>query len=229
MILPYNVDVGLERWPIANWALIVVTCLVSLAAFPGLYGDAPLEIWVLSGDGPWSSDLSLIGSVFTHADIFHLLGNMIFLFVFGNAVNAKLGHSLYIACYLLMGAFASAASAAMSANALGLGASGAISGVTGMFIVFFPRNNVSVFYWFGVLVRGVAYISSWIVIGAYFAKDFVFELLFQTTGVSDGVGHAAHLGGTFAGLALASGLLLTDRVRSLESEENLLEKVGLLR
>ncbi|MEO1716986.1 MAG: rhomboid family intramembrane serine protease, partial [Planctomycetota bacterium] len=129
MIVPYSVDVPMERWPIANWCLMLATCATSFVAFPAMTGGAPIESWMLYGADPWDSELAVLGSVMTHADLSHLVGNMIFLFVFGNAVNAKLGHSMFIALYFIFGAISSVASA-MFSDVPGLGASGAIAGIT---------------------------------------------------------------------------------------------------
>lgn len=221
MILPYNVDVPMERWPLANWALIVFTSLVSIDSFDVMLGGEPVQRWMLSGAGPWLTDAGLLGAVLTHADPVHLIGNMIFLFVFGNAVNAKLGHGLFLASYFLLGVLASYAHMLVSEGP-GLGASGAIAGITGMFIVLFPRNNVSVFYWFYRLV-GSFQISAWVVIGFYFAKDVLFQVLMSTSGLDASVGFMAHIGGTVCGALLVSMLLLGDRVRPSEHEVTMLE------
>lgn len=222
MIIPYSVDVPMERWPITNWVIMAITCMVSFYAFDAMSGQAPLESWMLFGGGDWATDLGMLGSIMTHADIMHLVGNMVFLFVFGNAVNAKLGHMLYLTLYFVFGIVACLVPSVVS-DRPGLGASGAISGVTGMFIVLFPKNNVSVFYWFGIRWIGVWVVSSWIVIGLYFAKDLAFFALEQSTGVESGVGLLAHLSGTLAGLVAASLLLITDRIRPSRGEVTLLE------
>lgn len=225
MILPYTVDVPMERWPISNWVLIVATCLVSFYAFGAMLGDEDIESWMMFGSGYWNSDLGLLGSVMTHADIMHLVGNMIFLFVFGNAVSAKLGHTMFLSLYFIVGAVSGLASS-MFSDVPGLGASGAISGVTGMFIVLFPRNNVSVFYWFGIRFHGVWVVSSWVAIGFYFAKDVLFYIIEQSSGASFGIGFIAHISGTLTGAALAMILLLTDRIRPSRGEQTLVDLWG---
>lgn len=229
MIIPYAVDVPMERWPIANWCLMGVTCITSFVAFPAMFGSAPVESWMLYGSGVWRTDLGLIGSVMTHADPGHLLGNMLFLFVFGNSVNAKLGHTMFLALYFVFGAISGLVSSWVS-DVPGLGASGAIYGMAGMFFVFYPKNTVSMFYFFWLGVRvfsGTWAIPSWVVIGLYVAWDVVGLVVEQSTGVSSGVGLVAHISGALAGGAAAVGLLLADRVRATTAEETLLEVVGL--
>ncbi|MEL6797658.1 MAG: rhomboid family intramembrane serine protease [Planctomycetota bacterium] len=223
--MPYSVDVPMERWPFANWCLMLATCVTSFVAFPAMTGGARIESWMLYGADPWDSELAVLGSVMTHADLSHLVGNMIFLFVFGNAVNAKLGHAMFIALYFIFGAISSVASA-MFSDVPGLGASGAIAGITGMFIVFFPKNTVSVFYWFFFRFFGTWSVPALVVIGLYFAKDVAFHILEQTTGFASGVGVVAHISGTLAGFTAAIALILTDRVRATTAEETLLEVIG---
>ena len=224
IIVPYNVDVPMERYPIANWVIILFTCIISFNAFGSMAVGAPVERWMLHGGGEWASDAALIGATLTHGDLFHLIGNMIFLFVFGNAVNAKLGHATYIAVYFGLGVVSSYIYA-FTSDGPALGASGAIAGISGMFIVFFPKNNVSVFYWIGWFFRGVWRVSSWIVLGLFFAKDVIFQIL--DSAMIGGVAYMAHIGGTVVGVALAVALLAADRVRATKYEVTLPEMMGI--
>lgn len=231
IILPYNVDVPMQRWPVTNWVIMAATVVISFYAFGALLGDNDLERWMLSGSGDWWSDAGLLGSMFTHADIIHLLGNMMFLFVFGNAINAKLGHGLFLASYILLGVLSSIAFALATGDGTpSLGASGAISGITGMFIVFFPKNNVSVFVGGWFLVRffwNSIEIPSWVVIGLYFAKDVLFQMLLTGSEQDSGIAFMAHISGTVFGAILAATLLLTRRITTPRYEETLLQMFGL--
>lgn len=231
ILVPFAVDVPMYRWPIANWCLMGVTTVVSFVGFAALGGLSDIEQWMLSGSGDWWSDAGLLGATLTHADPLHLIGNMLFLFVFGNAVNAKLGHALFIACYFFLGVLSSMAFAFATGDGTpALGASGAISGITGMFIVLFPKNSVSIFFFMWVWMRpytNVFEVSAWIVIGCYFGKDLVFQLLLSAGYADSGVALMAHLGGTVAGVVLALLLLLTDRIRPSRHEQTLLNVVGL--
>jgi membrane associated rhomboid family serine protease len=215
ILAPYNVDVPMERWPIANWCLMAFTIAISIDAFSGTMLFEGLQVWMMHGGGVWATDAGLLGNIFTHADPFHLLGNMMFLFVFGNAVNAKLGHALFLSCYVALGIISTQLFAMFFPDAVGLGASGAIAGITGMFIVFFPKNNVSVFFGMLLLFRPIGktfQVSAWLVIGAYFLKDLAFQILESTTGADSGVALMAHLGGTVAGVLIAAALLISLRV-----------------
>lgn len=221
MIIPYNVDVPMQRWPFANWAIIGLTSTVALALFANpeeVYGSST---WVLRrGDG--FDPLGLVGHLFTHGNVIHLAGNMFFLFCFGNAVNAKVGHYLFVPMYFGLGALQGLIWVLLGSHGAGIGASGAVMAIMGAFLVFYPRNDVSVFYWFGIWGGGSFNISAYWVVGAYVLLD-----LFGVVSKSDGVGHASHLLGAGLGAATAAGLLLAGLVKPAHHEHTLLQVVGL--
>jgi membrane associated rhomboid family serine protease len=159
---------------------------------------------------------------FVHADIWHLIGNMIFLFCFGNAVNAKLGHWQYIVSYLLLGALAGLAFLPLSHGRPIVGASGSIMGIVGLFVVLFPRNDVQIFYWIGWVFVGVTRITAYWVVLFYVVGDLIGALLNSNGAVA----YAAHLVGAAAGVGLGIILVRTRVVRSTRYEENLLELLG---
>lgn len=220
MLFPYSVDVPMQRVPMVNWLLIGVTVAVSLYGFT-LEEAAP---WMLIGPGEYFTVAGLFGSLMSHADVIHLAGNMIFLFVFGNAINAKLGHAGFLACYAGLGAAEGLVWALLGPGAA-LGASGAIMGLLGMFIVLYPRNDVSVFYWFGFIANGTFSVSAWVVIGTYIAFD-IWGLVSQE---ASGVAYLSHVVGAVCGFGLASALVLTRVVTSDRAEENLYELTGVIR
>ncbi len=225
ILMPYHVDVPMERWPFANWALMLLTIAVSFDAFSGVSGDGELQRWMMQGAGEWWSDAGLLGSIFTHGDTWHLLGNLFFLFIFGNAINAKLGPALFLASYVLLG-LVSGMIYANSAEMPALGASGAISGITGMFIVLYPRNNVSVFFGAILLMRPIVrsfQVSAWVVIGAFFVTDLVYQAIADASGAQTGTAFMAHIAGTGAGAALACVLLLTRRIAPTPYEHTLID------
>jgi len=184
-----------------------------------------------AGDGPSGaldprnfSIFQVISYQFVHGDILHLAGNLLFLFVFGNAVNAKLGQVLFIAAYLLLGALAGLGWL-MFGNGLPLiGASGAIMGIVGIFFVYFPRNEVSVFYYWWRTGGGEFQIPAFWVILAYMILDLVGALR-----AHQGIAYVCHLTGALFGIAFAVSLLTSRIVRSTKYEENLLQVLGLSR
>jgi rhomboid family protein len=151
--------------------------------------------------------LTLITSMFMHGGIAHIFGNMLFLFIFGDNIEDRLGHVRYLIYYLVCGiiaglahVFATALFATEAATLLvpSLGASGAISGVLGGYILLFPTNRVTVLLsWFFVPVPAFVAIGLW----------FVFQLIsglgiLGSGSQAGGVAYAAHIGGFIAGLIL---------------------------
>ncbi|MDP7128884.1 MAG: rhomboid family intramembrane serine protease [Planctomycetota bacterium] len=229
MLVPYNVDVPMERWPIANWVVMGVTSLVSIVGMVGDVLDSPaiglwLKHFLVLSRGETFAPLQLAGYMFMHAGPVHLIGNMIFLFCFGNAVNAKVGHAQFVSLYFLLGIIAGVGWMLIGSGPAMVGASGAIFGITGMFLVFYPRNDVSVFYAFWILVikAGTFCISSYWVILLYVAFD-----LWGAYSGAGGVAYIAHLAGAFCGAGLAALMLIVGIVRSSAQEENLLQMMGI--
>jgi len=151
--------------------------------------------------------LTLITSMFMHGGIAHLLGNMLFLWIFGDNIEDRLGHVRYVVFYLVCGVLASLAHvfttvafAESEASLLipSLGASGAISGVLGGYLLLFPTKKVMVIIsWF------VTAVPAFIAIGLWFVFQIISGLGMLGSGSqAGGVAYAAHIGGFVAGLVL---------------------------
>ncbi|QQE10293.1 rhomboid family intramembrane serine protease [Planctomycetota bacterium] len=138
---------------------------------------------------------------FLHAGLMHLFGNMIFLYVFGNHVEDRLGHLGYLFFYLAAGIVAGLGQAAFS-NSPCLGASGAIAGVTGAYLALFPLSNITIFYWI-IFVVDYFEVTGIVLILFRVAQDFLFNLF-----GSDNVAYTAHLSGYVFGFGLCMALLL---------------------
>ena len=137
--------------------------------------------------------LSLITAMFIHGSIFHLAGNMLFLWVFGNNVEDRLGPVPYLALYLLTGLVATFGHALFNWDDAVpvLGASGAIAGVMGAYLVFRPRGRIlTVLHWV------VLYIPAWVLLGLFFVTQFL-------TPNEDSVAWIAHAAGMAAGFLAA--------------------------
>jgi rhomboid family protein len=172
-------------------------------------------IELVDSSEPWTSrPWTLLTCTFLHGDFFHLLGNMLFLFVFGRAVNSWLGTVRYLALYVLLGVIASLGHALFSAdNFSGLvGASGAISGVMGLALALFPRHKVRIFYWLRFRAGTFEIAAFWALI-FWFGWDLIQLLLLSPKG-GGGVAFMAHIMGFLAGAgagALMLGCGLTER------------------
>jgi membrane associated rhomboid family serine protease len=156
---------------------------------------------------PGSVYLTLLTSMFMHGGFMHLFGNMLFLWIFGDNLEDRLGRVRYLIFYLLCGILASLAhvfsTLAFSGGGSGmlvpsLGASGAISGVLGGYVLLFPHNRVNV-----ILVRVVTQVPAYVALGLWFLFQFVSGLGILGGGAQEGgVAYAAHIGGFIAGLLL---------------------------
>ena len=152
---------------------------------------------------PQTADL--LAAMFLHGGFMHLFGNMLFLWIYGDNVEHRLGRGRYLFWYLLTGAAATWFFAVLSPGSLipMVGASGAISGVLGFYFVWFPRNVVRVLLlFFPILVR-VVEVPSRIVLGVYLVIDNMLPMLLASGGGGGGVAHGAHIGGFVAGVAAA--------------------------
>jgi membrane associated rhomboid family serine protease len=149
--------------------------------------------------GPDPIWLTLFTSIFMHGGWLHLAGNMLFLWVFGDNVEHRIGHAAYVVFYFVVGLVASFAQILLNTESVipTLGASGAISGVLGAYIVMFPTNRVSVF-----LFRGVVAVPAVMAIGLWIVLQLVSGFAGGLTGEGGGVAYAAHIGGFFAGVVL---------------------------
>ena len=157
---------------------------------------------------PISVYITLLTSMFMHGGIAHLLGNMLFLWIFGDNVEDTLGHVRYLVFYLVCGLIASLAhvfstvafSGAGGEEALipSLGASGAISGVLGGYIMLHPHRRVTV-----IVFRMITQVPAYVAIGMWFLFQLVSSLGALGEGTqTGGVAYAAHIGGFIAGLLL---------------------------
>ncbi|MEP0548219.1 MAG: rhomboid family intramembrane serine protease [Rhodothermales bacterium] len=159
--------------------------------------------------GPVPVHLTLLSSMFMHGGFAHLFGNLLYLWIFGDNVEHRFGHGIFLAFYLVSGLVASAAQIALDPGSVipSLGASGAISGVLGAYLVLFPRNRVHAVFLFTVVsVPAIVAIGLWIVF--QFVNGAGAIAAAEQTG---GVAYGAHIGGFFAGVLMAFVLRRTVR------------------
>ena len=201
MLLPIRTDYRLTRKPVINYAIIVINVAVFLLQYAdGRNYEATIRPFLLDPVAPHLGQF--FTSVFLHASWGHILGNMIFLWVFGNAVNDRFGHVAYTAFYLGGGVLSGVGYVLLSGDAPVLGASGAIAGVTGCYLVLFPRVRVTVIAWlFWMLIP--MEISSLYFLGFQFA----FNIWASLATPGGGVAYVAHAVGYVYGIALAAALL----------------------
>lgn len=197
MIIPLRTDSALHRTPYMNYALIVanVIAFAMQSYVPGF-----TERLRLNPVDPQA--VTFITYAFMHGGWMHIAGNMLFLYIFGNNVNDKMGQWGYLAFYLAGAVFAGLLYALVPSQTLPiLGASGAIAAVTGAYLVLFPRSNVTVLFFF-FIVAPYEIASLWFIL--FF---FVYDI-WANFSQTDGVAHVAHIAGTLFGAAICFILLM---------------------
>ena len=155
--------------------------------------------------GPMPIQLTLLSSMFMHGGWLHLGGNMLFLWIFGDNVEHRAGPILFLIGYLLAGLVGSLAQiiSAPDSPVPSLGASGAISGVLGAYIVLFPRNRVTTF-----IFRFLLQVPAWVVLGMWIALQLFNGFAVTEIGAeAGGVAYLAHVGGFATGLLFGFVLL----------------------
>jgi membrane associated rhomboid family serine protease len=202
------------RAPLITWALIGLNALAfflelsqgsqgALQSFVTAWGVVPRE-YSTGRDLPPSIPLpfwsTLVTSMFLHGGWAHLGGNMLYLWIFGDNLERLMGHARYALFYLLTGIAAGLAHIAFNASSTvpSVGASGAISGILGGYLLLFPRNRVR------VLTRGgIAHVPAYVMLGLWILIQFVSGVgSISRTEQTGGVAYMAHIGGFVAGLVL---------------------------
>jgi membrane associated rhomboid family serine protease len=213
-VIPLRDDNPTRTTPFVNYAVIALCSAVFLwEASLGAHLEAAVMSYglipdVLLGDGrlppelavvpPW---LTVFTSMFLHGSWMHLLGNMLYLWIFADNVEDRLGHGRFVAFYLLCGVGAALAQALPDPDSPipMVGASGAISGVLGAYLLMFPRAHVLVLLPLGVLTR-IVHLPALLVLGLWFALQLLSEMMAPAGG--GGVAFRAHIGGFVAGMVL---------------------------
>ncbi len=199
------------RLPYVTFALLAVNIGVflfywfslpsefALAKFYYTWGLVPA--WMMRGDG-YSG---LITHMFLHGGWMHLAGNMMFLWIFGDNLEDQMGHVGYLLFYLACGVLAALLQVAGDPGFDGplIGASGAIAGVLGGYLVLFPRSKIDVLFIFVIFFR-VFSIPAWVVLGIWFAV----QSFNGYSATDDGVAYLAHIGGFIAGAVLVLPVLI---------------------
>ncbi|THD82139.1 rhomboid family intramembrane serine protease [Aliigemmobacter aestuarii] len=196
------------RTPFVTYALIVANVLIFLGYFLTLTDEVSLGRFFydwglvprfLTEGGGWSG---LLSHMFLHGGWMHLIGNMLFLFIFGDNLEDVMGHVGFAVFYVLSGlaaAFLQFAADPLSEIPM-VGASGAIAGVMGGYLLLFPKARVDVLLIIFIFIRIIP-VPAWVMLGLWFAFQMVSGFTMPTDG--GGVAYWAHAGGFVAGVVLA--------------------------
>ena len=195
-------NAGRRTFPIVTYGLIALNILFFFVEMSG--GEAFIQQWSVvprrllanpAGDFP-----TVFTSMFMHAGWVHLLGNMLYLWIFGDNVEDAFGHVKFLLFYLLCGIAATIAQVMVSSSSSvpNLGASGAIAGVLGAYIILFPRGQVRV-----MMGRGIIPMPALVVIGLWIVLQLVSGIgSISQSADTGGVAYLAHIGGFVAGIVL---------------------------
>lgn len=216
IFFPYRDDNPTRSFPLVNWLFIGANIWVFLAyqlplgpkgqeLYFANFGFIPAaffgqftqnDIGVMAWE--WGS---VISSMFSHGGLLHLLGNMLFLYLYGDNLEDALGKVKYFLFYILCGFFAAIAQSLINpiSEIPMVGASGAISGVIAGYLLLYPRANIRVFYWFFLFI-GTLYLPAYMVLGLWVLEQII--ALPESMKQAGGVAIAAHLGGFTAGILL---------------------------
>jgi len=190
-------------FPVVTYALIVLNVLFFFVELAG--GDAFIQQWAFVPArfvaNPVADSLTLFTAMFMHAGWLHLGGNMLYLWIFGDNVEDRFGHIKFLIFYLVCGLAATFAQLAFNLESTipNLGASGAVAGVLGAYVLLFPQAKIK------VLQRGgVMQVPALIVIGLWFVLQLFSGVgsIAATSSDTGGVAYMAHIGGFVAGFAL---------------------------
>jgi len=191
-----------KTFPLVTYALVALNVLFFFVELSG--GDAFIGKWAFIPSrflaNPFGDFLTLFSSMFMHGGWVHLGGNMLYLWIFGDNVEDRFGHVKFIIFYLLCGLGATFAQLAFSlkSNVPNLGASGAIAGVLGAYILLFPKGKVRV-----LQAQQVIQVPALIVIGFWIVLQFFSGIgSIANTADTGGVAYMAHIGGFIAGFVL---------------------------
>ena len=197
LVVPYEVRTLTARVPWTNYLLIALNVLF----FALLWTDNLPDEWtyqmVLTG---WYV-YELLGHQFLHGGLMHLLSNMAFLWVFGNALAGVMNNFVYLGLYLILGVCAAAIHLLVDGHPM-IGASGAISGVLGVYLAVYPVNRIHCFY-FVVVRLGWFDAPGYLLILLWFLLNLTYGLLDHTSHIA----YFAHVGGFAAGFVLGMGCL----------------------
>lgn len=193
-----------QRLPVITVAIIVLNFVVFGLELTG--GEAFVKQWSVTpadvvGGHHW---ITILTAMFLHAGWMHIIGNMIFLWAFGPEIEDSMGPLRYLVFYLICGIAASLAQIAMmpNSNVPNLGASGAIAGIMGAFLITYPRDRIKTLVFLGWFVR-TTFIPAALLIGLW----FIVQLFSQAGAVANadtgGVAYAAHVGGFIVGAVFA--------------------------
>ncbi len=208
-MIPYKDDNPTYSFPFLTIAIIGLNTGIYIwqitspfsDEIPFWYGAIPEGILTMKSAQPVTPFITLFTSMFLHGSLFHLLGNMLYLWIFGNNIEDRLGHIRFLFFYLFAGLVAAYSHAITepSSQIPMIGASGAISGVLGAYLILYPHARVHTLVFFGFFIQ-VVRIPALIVIGFWAIIQLINGMVTKVIPGEGGVAWFAHIGGFVFGV-----------------------------
>lgn len=209
-MIPYKDDNPIHIIPFSTVLIIALNMLVFIMQLLSgedsrsivySYGAIPHNIISFSSSQPIHPALTIFTSMFMHGGLFHLAWNMLYFWIFGNNIEERLGHMRFILFYLFCGVMAALSHTLLSPNSNipMIGASGAVSGMLGGYVLLFPTARIHTIVLLGFYIT-VVKIPALIVIGFWAIIQVVSGLISQGNAAQGGIAFFAHVGGFVAGL-----------------------------
>jgi len=211
-MIPFKDDNPTTIFPFVTIGLIAVNTIIFILQifYPSdprqvvfAYGAIPNYLLTFKAVQPIHPALTVFTSMFMHGGFFHLAGNMLYLWIFGNNIEDKLGHVRFIIFYILSGIVAAYSHAITEPSSMlpMIGASGAVSGILGAYLLLFPHARVYTLIFFGFFVR-VVRLPAIFIIGFWIVIQFINGILSKGLANHGGVAWFAHIGGFAFGILM---------------------------
>jgi len=209
-MIPFKDDNPSKTFPFFTIGLIVINAIVffielfhpdGMQVLVYRYGAIPKNLFDFSGQESPMAYLRIFSSMFMHGGFIHIIGNMLYLWIFGNNIEDRLGHFRFIGFYFTSGVVAAMAHAlsAPSSEIPMIGASGAIAGILGAYLLLYPRARVHTLIFFGFFVE-IIRIPAFVVIGFWGIIQIFNGIMSKGLMAETGVAWFAHIGGFLFGL-----------------------------
>jgi membrane associated rhomboid family serine protease len=213
-LFPVASEQPTSRPAVANLTIIGLNFVIFLLEL--ILGDSFINTWAFTpahltaffnGTGSFQAVLTIFTAMFMHASWGHILGNMLFLWVFGQAIENAFGSRMYTIFYLVCGVAANMAQYLVdpSSTVPNLGASGAIAGVMGAYLAMYPTSTIDLFVWpLSLFIWRDIRVPAWLMLGLWFAVQVISGFSGMSgASAAGGVAYFAHIGGFITGLVLA--------------------------
>ena len=208
-MIPFKDENPTKSFPFLTIGIIVVNCIVFLfeLSYPeGIqkvfydYGAIPKNLLTLKTQQPVPVVFTIFTSMFMHGGFLHIIGNMLYLWIFGNNIEDRLGHFRFLVFYIISGIVAAYSHAFTSPNSEVpmIGASGAVSGILGAYLLLYPHAKVHTLIFFGFFIQ-IVRVPAVIVIGFWGIIQIINGLLSKSAMIDSSVAWFAHIGGFIFG------------------------------